>query len=71
MEIIFHRRNTIKESGNADRNFDVEVDLRSDLNSIYLHHSPFCAAEKFTDWLAHYQHGTLILNVQEEGLEGP
>ncbi|WP_216073237.1 hypothetical protein, partial [Acinetobacter nosocomialis] len=33
------------------------------------HHDPFVAGERFDDWLRGYRHGTLILNVKEEGLE--
>jgi hypothetical protein len=34
-----------------------------------LHHEPYEAGTSFDDWLEDYRHGTLILNVKEEGLE--
>ena len=33
-----------------------------------IHHDPFVASESFDEWINAY-HGTLILNVKEEGLE--
>ena len=34
-----------------------------------IHHDPYEEGESFEAWLDAYQHGTLILNVKEEGLE--
>lgn len=34
-----------------------------------IHHDPFSEGENFNDWIEAYEHGTLILNVKEEGLE--
>jgi hypothetical protein len=34
-----------------------------------IHHDPFVKGESFEAWLDEYRHGTLILNVKEEGLE--
>ncbi|MEI9851610.1 MAG: hypothetical protein WDN24_13070 [Sphingomonas sp.] len=36
---------------------------------LIVHHDPFADAIDFEAWIAHYAHGTLILNVKEEGLE--
>jgi len=47
----------------------VEIDIRSSESALYLHHDPFTQGERFDKWLSHYRHGTLILNVKEEGLE--
>lgn len=47
----------------------MEVDIRSHGNRLIIHHDPFVDGESLEAWLAAYQHGTLILNVKEEGLE--
>ncbi|MBF0107029.1 MAG: hypothetical protein HQM16_17100 [Deltaproteobacteria bacterium] len=70
MEIIYHRRNTIRELINTPVEYGVEIDVRSQGSRLVLHHDPFVRGEGFDKWLAHYKHQTLILNVKEEGLEG-
>lgn len=47
----------------------VEVDIRSKGERLIIHHDPFVDGEDFNDWISAYRHGTLILNVKEEGLE--
>jgi hypothetical protein len=69
MKLIAHRRNTIQELRATPREYGVEVDIRSVGQQLIIHHDPFVAGELFEDWLAVYEHGTLILNVKEEGLE--
>jgi len=69
MNIIRHRRNTIKELNSTDIKHGVEVDIRSWNKTLIIHHEPFVEGELFESWLAEYRHGTLILNVKEEGLE--
>ena len=69
MNIIAHRRNTIKELSQTPSKMGVEVDIRSLGNKLIIHHDPFVPGEDFEQWLASYKHGTLILNVKEEGLE--
>ena len=70
MEIIAHRRNTIIELENTSREYGIEVDIRSNGQDLIIHHEPFKKGELFVQWLESYNHGTLILNVKEEGLEG-
>jgi hypothetical protein len=69
MNIIAHRKNTIAELLATPTQFGVEVDIRSCGQELIIHHDPFVEGVNFEDWLSHYQHGTLILNVKEEGLE--
>ena len=69
IEIIAHRRNTIEELKATPASYGAEVDIRSAGNRLILHHDPFVMGEDFESWLAHYRHGTLILNVKEDGLE--
>ncbi|GGF66657.1 hypothetical protein GCM10011332_20950 [Terasakiella brassicae] len=69
MEYIAHRLNTVAQLKKSPTCFGVEVDIRSDRGKLIIHHDPFCEGEFFEDWISAYKHGTLILNVKEEGLE--
>lgn len=69
MKLIAHRRNTIAELRATDPTYGIEVDIRSNDQRLIVHHDPFVTGELFEDWLDGYRHGTLILNVKEEGLE--
>lgn len=69
MRLIAHRRNLLSELRATPREFGVEVDIRSQGNDLVIHHEPFAGGERFDDWISEYRHGTLILNVKEEGLE--
>ncbi len=69
MNIILHRRNTLKDLIATPKNYGVEVDIRSFGEKLIIHHDPYVDGESFEEWITAYQHGTLILNVKEEGLE--
>lgn len=69
MHTILHRINTIELLKKTPSNFGVEIDIRSNGKSLILHHDPFEQGELLEDWIRSYHHGTLILNVKEEGLE--
>ena len=69
MEIIAHRINTINQLKNLNYKFGVEVDIRSNEKTLIIGHDPFSDYINFIDWLFFYNHGTLILNVKENGLE--
>jgi len=69
MEIIRHRINLIADLQSLSAVYGVEVDIRSMGERLIIHHDPFVNGEDFRDWIAAYRHGTLILNVKEEGLE--
>lgn len=69
MQIISHRRNTLAQLRDTPTRYGVEVDIRSHGSRLILQHDPFVDGEDFEPWLAAYRHGTLILNVKEEGLE--
>ena len=69
MHTILHRINTTALLEKTPSNFGVEIDIRSNGKSLILHHDPFEQGELFEDWIRSYHHGTLILNVKEEGLE--
>ena len=69
MEIISHRVNTISHLKKVDNNFGVEIDIRTYNNNLILQHDPFVDGELFEKWLQFYNHGTLVLNIKEEGIE--
>ena len=49
--------------------YGIEVDIRSNKNDLIINHDPFLDGVKFSDWLKHYKHEFLIINVKEDGLE--
>lgn len=67
--IIKHRVNSIEELLRVPEEFGLEIDLRLHHDSLVLAHDPFTAGDKFEDWLPHFRHKMLILNVKEDGLE--
>jgi hypothetical protein len=69
MNIIRHRRNTQEDLAEISTNHGAEIDIRSQGDDLVLHHEPYEAGTLFAPWLENYNHGTLILNVKEEGLE--
>jgi len=69
MKLISHRRNTVSELLATDSKYGIEVDIRSEGGRLIIHHDPCVAGESFDEWIKAYRHGTLILNVKEEGLE--
>lgn len=70
MQIIKHRINTKNGLLETNRSFGIEMDVRSRGNQIVVTHDPFNAeAELFEDWISEYRHGTLVVNVKEEGIE--
>jgi hypothetical protein len=69
MHRILHRINTRGELLKCPKDLGVEVDIRSNGKVLITHHEPFMKGEDFEEWLTAYDHGTLILNVKEEGLE--
>ncbi len=69
MHLIAHRRNTRAELDATPTPYGVEVDIRSAGSQLIIHHDALVPGEDFDHWLEGYRHGTLILNVKEEGLE--
>ncbi len=69
MIIVRHRRNTIEELQQTDTALGIEVDIRSHGRDLVIHHDPYVNGERFDEWVKHYRHRLLILNVKEEGLE--
>ena len=69
IEIICHRRNDIKSLLSTPIEYGVEIDLRTHNNKLVINHDPFKGGVSFEEWISLYNHGTLILNVKEDGLE--
>lgn len=69
MEFIAHRVNTIAELKQTPKEFGVELDLRDFGDKLVLQHDPFNDGEDFEEYLKHYDHGTLILNIKSERIE--
>lgn len=69
MQYIAHRVNTVKKLLNTPIEYGVEVDLRDYENKLILQHDPFKKGEDFEEYLKHYKHGTIILNIKSEGIE--
>tara|TARA_B100001057_G_C22837383_1_gene945689 strand:- start:1908 stop:2507 length:600 start_codon:yes stop_codon:yes gene_type:complete len=69
MEIIAHRINKISKLKSLPKKYGSEIDLRSVGSKIILNHDPHKNGDKLEDYLANYNHGTLILNIKEAGLE--
>ncbi|MDG2059496.1 MAG: hypothetical protein P8J34_05030 [Flavobacteriales bacterium] len=69
MEFIAHRINTIEELKKVPNEYGVELDLRDYGDKLILQHDPFTDGEKFEEYLKHYHHGTMILNIKSERIE--
>ena len=69
MKLIHHRRNTIEELQSTPTHYGVEIDLRSEGNDVIVQHDPFVPGVLLKDWIKHYSHDILVLNVKEEELE--
>ncbi|MCT7471033.1 hypothetical protein N5T90_09105 [Aliarcobacter cryaerophilus] len=69
MEYIAHRVNTIEELKQIPNEYGVELDLRDYGERLVLQHDPFKDGEDFEEYLKHYNHGTMILNIKSERIE--
>jgi hypothetical protein len=67
--IIKHRVNTIGELLVLPNSYGVEIDLRTQNGTLILAHDPLEEGDKFEEWLQHYNHKFLVLNVKEDGIE--
>ena len=69
MELIAHRINQISQLKSLPKRYGSEIDLRSRGSKIILNHDPHEDGDKFENYLSHYNHGTLIINIKESGIE--
>lgn len=67
---IAHRINTIKELIQVPIQYGVEVDIRDYGNELILRHDPYGKeGVEFDEYLKHFQHSFIILNIKSEGIE--
>ncbi|MEI8012252.1 MAG: WecB/TagA/CpsF family glycosyltransferase [Candidatus Omnitrophota bacterium] len=69
MIYIAHRINTIEALAHVPPEFGVELDLRDRGDRLILQHDPFKEGEDFEEFLKHYHHGLMILNIKSERIE--
>jgi len=69
MEYIAHRINTLEQLQQLPTEYGVELDLRDTGDQLILQHDPFTDGESFEEYLKHYKHGTMILNIKSERIE--
>jgi hypothetical protein len=69
MQYIAHRVNTVEKLLNTPEEYGVELDLRDRGDRLILQHDPFSDGEDFDEYLRHYHHGLLILNIKSERIE--
>lgn len=69
MEFISHRINKVEDLIKLPTNYGVELDLRDMGDEIVISHDPYVGGERFEDYLKHYHHGTMILNIKSERIE--
>jgi hypothetical protein len=66
---IRHRVNTISGLKAVPSSQGVEIDLRVSGKKIILQHEPSGSGPSFAEYLKHYRHACLILNVKCDGIE--
>ncbi len=69
MEIIVHRINSLNELKKIPKNYGTEIDIRSNGSTLILNHEPFKNGCDFKNYIENYEHGTLVLNIKESGIE--
>lgn len=69
MNWVIHRVNTIDHLRRVPTKYGVEVDLRASGSRLIMHHDPFVEGTDFDDYLENYQHGLMVLNIKEAGIE--
>lgn len=69
MLYIAHRINTAAQLAQTPTDYGVEIDLRDRGDRLILQHDPFGDGEDFEQYLAHYHHGPMILNIKSERIE--
>tara|TARA_Y100001954_G_C15565978_1_gene481012 strand:+ start:54 stop:641 length:588 start_codon:yes stop_codon:yes gene_type:complete len=69
MEIIIHKINSIKMLKKIPNKFGTEIDIRAYKSNLILSHDPKKKGDKLSTYLREYNHGTLIMNIKEAGIE--
>ena len=68
-EFIIHRINEVSKLKSIPFEFGCEIDIRSNGSKLILNHNPYLSGDNLIDFLDNYQHGTLVLNIKESGIE--
>lgn len=68
-QFICHRINKIEDLLEIDPIFGVEIDIRDNVDNLFLSHDPFSEGDNFEEYLKKYSHNTLILNIKSERTE--
>ena len=66
---IIHRINTIAGLEKIPRKYGVEIDVRTWDGRLILNHEPFQGGERLDEYLTHFKHAFIIIDVKEEGIE--
>src|SRR5262245_27819664 len=69
MQLISHRINTIAQLAQVPPHYGVELDLRDAGDRLILQHDPFQPGEDFEEYLQHWRHRLMILNIKSERIE--
>jgi hypothetical protein len=69
MQIFIHRVNTIERLGQVPIKYGIEIDIRANWSNLILNHEPFQWWENLEEFLEHYHHNGIILNIKEAGIE--
>ncbi len=69
MIVIIHRVNTVSELNNTPKKYGVEVDIRAYNGKLILNHESNKNGEELEEFLKHYGHKFIILNIKESGTE--
>ena len=69
MEIVAHRINSINELLKVPKKYGCEIDIRSHNSKLILNHEPYSSGDCLIDYLDNYNHGLLVLNIKEAGIE--
>ncbi len=66
---IAHRVNTIEKLKTIPKDCGIEIDIRPYNGKLILNHEPHQNGIELEEFLKHYNHKTIILNVKSEGIE--
>jgi hypothetical protein len=69
MLLIAHRINTVAQLQQVPPHYGVELDLRDSGDRLILQHDPFSTGLDFEEYLRHWRHRLMILNVKSERIE--
>lgn len=70
MIIVKHRVNTVEDLKKTPRELGIEIDIRESGGKLVLSHEAFEGGTNFEEFLTHYSHAFMIIDVKEEGIEG-